>query len=62
MCVSENSIDNVDNTSKEKLGRGVPIMRHPIPFAQKYKDLFIGILALLIALALFELILTAPLM
>jgi hypothetical protein len=36
-------------------------MRHTIPFTQKYKDLFIGILALLVALALFELILAAPL-
>jgi hypothetical protein len=36
-------------------------MRRPIPFAQKHKDLFVGILALLIALTLFELILAAPL-
>jgi hypothetical protein len=36
-------------------------MRHTIPFAQKYKDLFIGVLALLVALALFELISAAPL-
>jgi hypothetical protein len=36
-------------------------MRHTIPFAQKYQDLFIGVLALLVALALFELILAAPL-
>ncbi len=36
-------------------------MRHTIPFAQKYKDLFIGVLALFIALALFELISAAPL-
>jgi hypothetical protein len=38
----------------------VSIMRHTISFAQKYKDLFIGVLALLIALALFELISAAP--
>jgi hypothetical protein len=37
-------------------------MRRTIPFTQKYKNLFIGIFALLIALALFELILAAPLM
>jgi hypothetical protein len=37
-------------------------MRHTIPFTQKYKDLFIGIFALLMALAVFELILAAPLM
>lgn len=36
-------------------------MRHTIPLTQKYKDLFIGVLALLVALALFELILAAPL-
>jgi hypothetical protein len=36
-------------------------MRHTIPLTQKYKDLFIGVLALLAALALFELILAAPL-
>jgi hypothetical protein len=37
-------------------------MRHTIPFTQKYKDLLIGILALLAAFALSELILAAPLM
>jgi hypothetical protein len=36
-------------------------MRHTIPFTQKYKDLFIGIFALVVALTLFELILAAPL-
>jgi hypothetical protein len=39
----------------------VSTMRHTIPFAQKYKDLLIGIVALLVALAAFELILAAPL-
>jgi hypothetical protein len=36
-------------------------MRHTIPLTQKYRDLFIGILALLVALAFFDLILAAPL-
>jgi hypothetical protein len=39
----------------------VSVMRHTISFTQKSKDLFISILALLVALAVCELILAAPL-
>jgi hypothetical protein len=60
MSVSENSIDNMSR--EHDWDTKVSIVRHTIPFPQKYKNLFIEILALLMALALFELILAALLM
>jgi hypothetical protein len=60
MSVSENSIDNMSR--EHDWDTKVSIVRHTVPFAQTYKNLFIEILALLMALALFELILAAPLM
>jgi hypothetical protein len=62
ICFLSLSGNSLDNRNEEKdWNLEVSTMRHTIPFAQKYKDLFIGVLALLVALALFELILAAPL-
>jgi hypothetical protein len=59
ISVSDHSVDNRDGETD--WDTEVSTMRHTIPFTQKYRDLFIGVLALLAALALFELILAAPL-